>query len=105
MAVFADGKIEAYVGPPGLGGADDLEAVICDFIKGARSKLSIAVQELDSEAIARAILDASWRGVHVEMFQEQDYLRSPLLRDKTTHLPIQPVPQPGGDTGPSPEPP
>jgi hypothetical protein len=29
MAV-ADGKIEAYVGPPELGAADDLEAVLRD---------------------------------------------------------------------------
>jgi hypothetical protein len=43
---------------------------------GARSKLSIAVQELDSEPIARAILAASWRGVHVELCLEQDYLRT-----------------------------
>ena len=66
MAVFADGKIEAYVGPPELGAADDLEAVIVDFIAGAREALDIAVQELDSEAIARAILDACWRGVRVD---------------------------------------
>ena len=66
MAVLASGKIEAYVGPPGLGTADDLEAVIVDFIVCACSKSSIAVQELDSEAIARAILASSWRGVHVE---------------------------------------
>ena len=37
VAAFADGKIEAYVGPPELGAADDLEAVIVDFIDGARS--------------------------------------------------------------------
>ena len=55
MAVFADGKIEGYLGPAGLGAADDLEAVIVDFIGGARTRLSIAVQELDSEAVARAI--------------------------------------------------
>lgn len=30
------------------------------------------MQELDSEAIARAILAASWRGVHVELFLEQE---------------------------------
>jgi hypothetical protein len=95
MAVFADGKIEAYVGPPGLGAADDLEAVIIEFIKGARSKLSIAVQELDSEPIARAILDASWHGVHVELFLEQDYPRTSLKRDKATGIPIRPVPEPG----------
>jgi hypothetical protein len=95
MAVFAEGKIEAYAGPPGLGAADDLEAVIVDFIGGARQKLDIAVQELDSEAIARAILDASWRGVRVTLFLEQDYLRTSLKRDETTHAPIQPLPQPG----------
>jgi hypothetical protein len=32
--------------------------VIVDFIRGARSFLDIAVQELDSEPIAQAILDA-----------------------------------------------
>ena len=95
MAAFADGKIEAYVGPPGLGAADDLEAVIVDFIEGARTKLDIAVQELDSYAIARALLDASWRGVRVTLFLEQDYLRSSLKRDKATHVPIPPAPKPG----------
>ena len=80
MAVFADGKIEAYVGPPELGAADDLEAVIVDFIGGARKRLDIAVQELDSEVIARAILAASWRGIRVTLFLEQDYLRSVLKR-------------------------
>jgi phosphatidylserine/phosphatidylglycerophosphate/cardiolipin synthase-like enzyme len=95
MPPFADAKIEAYVGPPGLGAADDLEAVIVDFIAGARSRLDIAVQELDSEAIAKAILAASWRGVRVTLFLEQDYLRSSLKRDKATHVPIPPVPKPG----------
>ncbi len=69
--------------------------MIVDFIAGARSKLDIAVQELDSEAIARAILAASWRGIGVTVFLEQDYLRSSLKRDKTTHAPIAPVPKPG----------
>jgi hypothetical protein len=32
MASFAEGKIEAYVGPPELGAADDLEQVIVEFI-------------------------------------------------------------------------
>jgi hypothetical protein len=64
-AVVADGKIEAYLGQAGLGAADDLEAVIVDFIAGARTNVGIAVQELDSEMIARAILAASWRGIHV----------------------------------------
>ena len=91
MAVFASGRIEAYVGPPELGAADDLEAVISDFIAGARSTLSVAVQELDSPVIAQALLDASWRGVRVELFLEQDYLRSSLPGNP----PTPPTPRPG----------
>jgi phosphatidylserine/phosphatidylglycerophosphate/cardiolipin synthase-like enzyme len=78
MASFADGKIQAFVGPPELGAADDLEQVIVDFIAGAKTRLDIAVQEIDSRAIAQAILDARWRGVKVTIFLEQDYLRSDL---------------------------
>ena len=78
MATFADQKIEAFVGPPELGAADDLENVIVEFVRGARSSLDIAVQELDNTNIAQAILDASWRGVDVEVFLEQDYLRTAL---------------------------
>ena len=88
MASFAGGKIEAYVGPKELGAADDLEQVIVDFVAGARSTLDIAVQELDSEPIAQAILDARWRGVSVNLFLEQDYLRSPLRLSKG--LPVAP---------------
>ena len=66
MADFADGKIEAYFGPPELGAPDDLEQVIVDFIAGAEQSLDIAVQELDSIPIAEAILDARWRGVAVD---------------------------------------
>lgn len=91
MAHFASGKIEAYVGPTELGAADDLESVIVDFIAGARSTLSVAVQELDNEPIAQALLDASWRGVRVELFLEQDYLRTPLVGNP----PRQPTPKPG----------
>ena len=91
MAAFANGKIEAYVGPQELGAADNLEQVIVDFLHGARTSLDIAVQELDSEPIAQAILDARWRGVSVNLFLEQDYLRSPL-RGKP---PKAPAPKPG----------
>lgn len=76
MADFAGGKIQAFAGPPELGAPDNLENVIVDFIAGANKRLDIAVQELDSEPIAQAILDASWRGVSVRMFMEQDYLAS-----------------------------
>ncbi len=75
MANFAEGRIEAYAGPTDLGAPDDIEAAIVAFIGGARLSLDIAVQELDSEAIAQAILDARWRGVKVTMVMEQDYLR------------------------------
>jgi hypothetical protein len=56
----------------------DLEQVIVEFITGAKTRLDIAVQEIDSRAIAQAILDARWRGVRVQVFLEQDYLRSDL---------------------------
>jgi phosphatidylserine/phosphatidylglycerophosphate/cardiolipin synthase-like enzyme len=74
MAVFAGGKIEAYAGPAELGASDNLEQVIIDFIGRARHTLYIAVQELDSEPIAQAIIDARWRGVTVRMIIEQDYI-------------------------------
>ncbi len=76
MAKFAGGKIEAFAGPYELGASDNLETVIIDFIDGAKRTLFIAVQELDSEPIAQAILDAKWRGIAVRMIVEQDYLAS-----------------------------
>ncbi|MGV9302527.1 MULTISPECIES: phospholipase D-like domain-containing protein [unclassified Nonomuraea] len=79
MTMFAGGKIEAFVGPTELGAADDLEHVIIDFIDGAQRSLDIAVQELDSEPIAQAVLDARFRGVDVRMVLEQDYLVSAKL--------------------------
>jgi phosphatidylserine/phosphatidylglycerophosphate/cardiolipin synthase-like enzyme len=96
MTAFADGKIEAYVGPPELGAPDDLERVIVEFIGGAKQSLDIAVQELDSIPIAQAILDARWRGVDVDVYLEQDYLRSELTGKRG-----QPPPSPptkGGET-------
>jgi phosphatidylserine/phosphatidylglycerophosphate/cardiolipin synthase-like enzyme len=79
VAAFAKGKIEAYVGPKELGAADDLEEVISEFIAGAKSSLDIAVQEIDSEPIAQAILDARYRGIDVRMVLEQDYLAEAKL--------------------------
>jgi phosphatidylserine/phosphatidylglycerophosphate/cardiolipin synthase-like enzyme len=93
VAVFAGGKIEAYVGPAELGAADNLEQVIVDFVGGAKQSLDIAVQELDSRPIAQAILDARWRGVDVELFLEQDYLRSELRATKG--VPVPPKAKPG----------
>jgi phosphatidylserine/phosphatidylglycerophosphate/cardiolipin synthase-like enzyme len=76
MAVFAQGKIEAYVGPSELGAEDNLETVISRFIEDTEKTLDIGVQELDNEVIAQAILDARYRGVSVRMFMEQDYLKA-----------------------------
>ena len=89
MAQFAGGTIEAFCGPKNLGATDDLEIVIIDFIRRARRSLFIAVQELDSEPIAQAIIDAKWRGVKVLIILEQDYLArksvpKPLPKDNET---------------------
>lgn len=70
------GSLEFYTGPTVLGGPDDLDEVIRGFIDGARHSLFIAVQELDSEPIGRAILAAAReRGVRVQLILEGDYLR------------------------------
>lgn len=70
----AVGGLELYTGPKMLGAADDLDAVVCEFIGGARHTLDIAVQELDSRSIAAAILAARARGVRVRLILEGDYL-------------------------------
>lgn len=78
MADFAGRAIQAFVGPPELGAADDLETIIVGFIDEAKESLDIAVQEIDSEIIAQAILDARWRGVSVRVFLEHSYLQTDL---------------------------
>lgn len=83
MATFAGGKIEAYVGPAELGAGDQLEVKIVEFINKANHSLFIAVQELDNEHIAQAIIDASWRGVTVRMYMEQSYLQRDGLPSAT----------------------
>jgi phosphatidylserine/phosphatidylglycerophosphate/cardiolipin synthase-like enzyme len=55
------GGIEIYAGPPVLGAPDDVDTVIRDFIDGAQQSVLVAVQELDSRAIAQAILAAANR--------------------------------------------
>jgi len=75
MAV-KQGNIEFYCGPTDLGAPDDLETAIIAFVDNSRATLDIAVQELESHNIARAIVRAKQRGVEVRMVLEQDYLRS-----------------------------
>ncbi|SFP93234.1 MULTISPECIES: phospholipase D-like domain-containing protein [Actinomadura] len=69
------GGIEFHAGPAVLGGPDDLDAVIRDFVAGARRTLRVAVQELDSRSIAEALLAARASGVRVQIILEGDYLR------------------------------
>ncbi|MDZ4700843.1 MAG: phospholipase D-like domain-containing protein [Rhodothermales bacterium] len=75
MPAIAD-AIELYMGPLELGGADDLEQAIVGFIDGAKKSLFVAVQELDSPAIAEAIIRARKRRVLVKLVLEADYLVS-----------------------------
>jgi len=70
------GRIELHVGPRAAGAPDDLGDVIVRFISGAKRSLDIAVQELDSRRIARAIVAAKHRGVAVRVVLEADYLRA-----------------------------
>lgn len=78
---FAGGLIECAVGPTEMGAAHNLEQEIVDFINGAQKRLDIAVQELDSEPIARAIVDAKLRRkVAVRLVLEQNYLVSDFAK-------------------------
>ena len=70
------GNIEMYMGPAELGAPDDLEAAICRFIDDARDELDVAVQELESEAITRALTDAKARGIRVRVILERAYLNA-----------------------------
>ncbi|MCG8393445.1 MAG: phospholipase D-like domain-containing protein [Pseudomonadales bacterium] len=70
------GKITIHLGPQEQGGPDDLMQPIVDFIDSARRRqsLMIAVQEIDHEPIARAIIRARERGVTIDVVIEQSYL-------------------------------
>jgi len=70
------GNVRLYMGPIQVGGPDNLQTTIVDFIDGARKSLDIAVQELDNWAIARAIVRAKQRKVRIRIVLELDYLRS-----------------------------
>ena len=69
------GNITLFMGPHTLGGPDNLEDAIIDFINGAKDSLRISVQELDRRSIGEAIIAAKRRGVSVHMIMEQDYLK------------------------------
>lgn len=69
-------NVEIHMGPKHIGAPDDLESAIIGFINGAKKRLDIAVQELDSDKIAREIVKARQRGVTVRLVTEMDYLRA-----------------------------
>ena len=74
------GSLELYMGPAALGGPDDLEGPIVAFIDGANEHLDVAVQELESLPIAKALLRAKARDVDVRVILEGKYLtvRTPV---------------------------
>ena len=74
-------NIELYMGPKEVGGPDNLLDPIIKFIDGAQKRLLIAVQELDTEPIAQAIVRAKQRGVLVKVVLEADYLIAKRARE------------------------
>lgn len=80
MGDFAEGKIECFCGPEELG-AQDLETVIVDFIAGTTRTLDIAVQELDSFAIAEAAIAKKREGKSVRILLNRSYLQDDTDED------------------------
>ncbi len=94
---FLNGRLQVYLGPVGSAGApDDLEKVIIDFIDESQHTLDIAVQEIDSPRIAKAIDRAARRKrsgtnryIKIRLVTEGDYLKEkkPVVpRDKKVSL-------------------
>ncbi|MCK5617699.1 hypothetical protein KAR91_88360 [Candidatus Pacearchaeota archaeon] len=76
------GNIEFFTGPNEVGATDKLETTVINFIDQAQKKLDIAVQELQTQAVAEAIIRARQRKVTVRIVLEQDYLRSSRIKPK-----------------------
>ncbi|EBA05055.1 Phosphatidylserine/phosphatidylglycerophosphate/ cardioli pin synthase and related enzyme [Rhodobacteraceae bacterium HTCC2150] len=70
------GDMTVHYGPQEHGGADSLLAPIIAFIDRAkrRQNLMIAVQEIDNQEIAEAIIRVRLRGVNIDLVVEQSYL-------------------------------
>ncbi len=82
------GKVELYMGPHQTDAPDDLEDVLVNFIDGAQKRLDVAVQEIDSLHIAKALIRARQRKVKVKVVTEHSYLRE--------RPPVNPPDIPGG---------
>jgi phosphatidylserine/phosphatidylglycerophosphate/cardiolipin synthase-like enzyme len=76
MPFILNDRLELHMGPASLGAPDDLEKALVDFIDEAKSSLDVAVQEIESRAVAEAFVRARQRGVRIRMVLEQDYLRA-----------------------------
>ena len=76
LSFILNDRLELHMGPASLGAPDDLEKTIVDFIDDAKASLDVAVQEIESRAIAEALVRARQRGVPVPLVLEQDYLRA-----------------------------
>lgn len=72
--VAKQGNISAYFGPTELGAPDAVEDAVVSFIAGAKRSLDIAVQELESEVIARTLTAAVERKVRIRLVLEESYL-------------------------------
>lgn len=79
---FVGGRIKGYVGPRELGASDDIEQVIVDFIAGATKTVDVAVQELDSIAIAEALIAQRLAGRSVRVLLNHDYLQDSDARSR-----------------------
>lgn len=66
------GNVEFYCGPKEVGAEDNLEEVIVNYIDSATKKLDIAIQELESRPIAKAIIRARQRKVRIKIVVEHD---------------------------------
>jgi phosphatidylserine/phosphatidylglycerophosphate/cardiolipin synthase-like enzyme len=75
MEGFAKGNIECFCGPKDLDAPDDLEAAIVAFIGETSKTLDIAVQELDSFAIAEAVIAKKREGKSVRVLLNRSYLQ------------------------------
>lgn len=78
---FLNGQLQVFLGPQENGAADDLEAVIVQFLDQAQFSLDVAVQEIDNPRIAAALERArrrlqpgTTRRLRVRFVTEGDYL-------------------------------
>lgn len=97
MESFAQGKIECYCGPSDLGAPDDVEAAIIAFVSETTKTLDIAVQELDSFAIAEAVIAKKREGKSVRVLLNRSYLQDETDAEHRPDAGLTTVPGLAGD--------